>query len=457
MYSKIKFKCKKNFKTFKINIMEQIVEKYLQKGEFRKALNLLEIQKKKASNNLALNYYLGKIYFQLNDHKKSLFYFKKCNQINPGNSRILYNIAQVQQGVGKVEEAKKIYEKLVKKNPLDVKSYYGLFNLGIKNINRNYIDKLHALSKDKKINLFDQSLINFILSKLKKKENKLNEELKLLKLSHEQCFNANLNFNNQSEFYYNQIITKHYDKINFKCELNNKKIFEQSKPIFIIGLPRSGSTLVESLITQSSNNVSSFGELHAINMSIFDCIAAEIYSKKFELKNFNLVIDRALFKKSLEERYGDLENKNFIDKSLENFLNIDIILEFFPNAKFLHTYRNFNDAIISIYQKMMPDLSWSHSVQGIINYANNYKNIINYFKKKYPNQILDVNLEKLSTNKEIESKKIFNFCKLNWHKEIFNFNKKNNLFTKTNSFLQIRDKIEKYNYDKYEPYYHLLS
>ena len=70
---------------------------------------------------------------------------------------------------------------------------------------------------------------------------------------------------------------------------------------------------------------------------------------------------------------------------------------------------------------------------------------------------IDVNLEKLSTNKEIESKKIFNFCKLNWHKEIFNFNKKNNLFTKTNSFLQIRDKIEKYNYDKYEPYYHLLS
>ncbi len=53
MYSKIKFKCKKNFKTFKINIMEQIVEKYLQKGEFRKALNLLEIQKKKSVKQLS--------------------------------------------------------------------------------------------------------------------------------------------------------------------------------------------------------------------------------------------------------------------------------------------------------------------------------------------------------------------------------------------------------------------
>tara|TARA_A100001234_G_scaffold21911_1_gene17359 strand:- start:452 stop:1765 length:1314 start_codon:yes stop_codon:yes gene_type:complete len=436
--------------------MEQIIQKYLQKGEFQKALNLLEIGKKKESNNAALNYYFGKVYFQLNDHKKSLFYFRKCNQINPRNPKILYNLAQVLQGQGKIDEAKKIYEKLIKENSKDIKSYYGLFNLGLKNINDDYAIKLKKLSNDKDIKLFDKCFINFILSKLKKKENKLNEELELLKLAHQQCFNAHFNYNNQSEFYYNEIITKHYNKIKFEDDTNKIKLFDKSKPIFIVGLPRSGSTLIESLITQSSNNVNSFGELHAINMSIFDCIAADIYSKNFKLENFNLIINRTTFKNSLQERYGDLENINFIDKSLENFLNIEIILEFFPNAKILHSFRNFNDAIISIYQKMMPDLSWSHTIEGIINYANNYKNIINYFKKKYPNNILDVNLEELSTNKETETKKIFNFCELNWNKEIFNFNKKNNLFTKTNSFLQVRDKIEKYNYGQYEPYYHLL-
>ena len=436
--------------------MEQIIQKYLQKGEFQKALNLLEIGKKKESNNAALNYYFGKVYFQLNDHKKSLFYFRKCNQINPRNPKILYNLAQVLQGQGKIDEAKKIYEKLIKENSKDIKSYYGLFNLGLKNINDDYAIKLKKLSNDKDIKLFDKCFINFILSKLKKKENKLNEELELLKLAHQQCFNAHFNYNNQSEFYYNEIITKHYNKIKFEDDTNKIKLFDKSKPIFIVGLPRSGSTLIESLITQSSNNVNSFGELHAINMSIFDCIAADIYSKNFKLENFNLIINRTTFKNSLQERYGDLENKNFIDKSLENFLNIEIILEFFPNAKILHSFRNFNDSIISIYQKMMPDLSWSHTIDGIINYANNYKNIINYFKKKYPNNILDVNLEELSTNKETETKKIFNFCELNWNKEIFNFNKKNNLFTKTNSFLQVRDKIEKYNYGQYEPYYHLL-
>ena len=151
--------------------MEQIIQKYLQKGEFQKALNLLEIGKKKESNNAALNYYFGKVYFQLNDHKKSLFYFRKCNQINPGNPKILYNLAQVLQGQGKIDEAKKIYEKLIKENSKDIKSYYGLFNLGLKNINNDYAIKLEKLSNDKNIKLFDKFFINFILSKLKNKEN----------------------------------------------------------------------------------------------------------------------------------------------------------------------------------------------------------------------------------------------------------------------------------------------
>ena len=104
--------------------MEQIVQKNLQKGEFRKTLNFLKIHKKKEPNNLVLNYYMGKVYFHLNDHKESLFYFRKCNQINPGNPKILYDMAQILQGLGKINEAKKIYKQLIKKNSLDIRSYY---------------------------------------------------------------------------------------------------------------------------------------------------------------------------------------------------------------------------------------------------------------------------------------------------------------------------------------------
>ena len=67
--------------------MEQAIQKFLQKGELKKALDVLEnLNKKNDSENISVLFYLGKIYFELNDHKKSIFYFRKCNQ-NSDNSK----------------------------------------------------------------------------------------------------------------------------------------------------------------------------------------------------------------------------------------------------------------------------------------------------------------------------------------------------------------------------------
>ena len=438
-------------------MIDKTINMHLQKGEFKKALKILEDFIKNGKQNIAIFFYLGKIYFELNDYKKSIFYFRKCNQIQPNSPKILYNLAMVFQGLGKITEAEKLFNKLIDINSDDVHSYYGLFNLNINNITQNYKKKLKDLSNNEKISLFEKSLINFIFSKLEKKEKKLKEEIRFLSLSHDLSFKSNYNYNIQSNFYYKKIITNHFDKIEYEGSIKTNINFDQFNPIFIVGLPRSGSTLVESLVSQSPDHIHSFGEFHAINMSIFDQIGSIIYSEKFDYKNFKFIINREKFQNSLIERYGNIENKIFIDKSLENFFNIDIILQFFPNAKFLHTFRNFNDSIIGIYQRMMPDLSWSHNIKDILEYANNYKTIINYFKKKYPNNIMDVNLEKLTLDKKKESQKIFEFCSIDWNNDVLNFNKKNKLFTKTNSFLQIRNKIDKYNINKYETYYYLLK
>jgi len=437
-------------------MINKIINAHLQRGQFNKALKILENIIKNGNQNIFIFFCLGKIHFELNNFKKSIFYYRKCNQIQPDSPKVLYNLALVFQGLGRISEAEKLFNKLIKINPNDVRSYYGLFNLSIDNITLNYKQKLKDLLNNEKTSLYEKSLINFIYSKLKKKEKKIKEEIEFLDSSHELCFQSNYNYNTQSKFYYSKIISSHYNKIKYEGQIKTNVDFRNLQPLFIIGLPRSGSTLVESLISQSSDQIHSFGEFHAINMSIFDQIASVIYSGNFNYKDFQFVINKEAFQNSLFERYGTIKNKIFIDKSLENFFNIDIILKFFPNAKFLHTYRNFNESIIGIYQRMMPDLSWSHNIKNIIEYANNYKTIINYFKKKYPKHIMDVSLEKLTLDKKNESQKIFEFCNIDWNNDVLNFNKKNNLFTKTNSFLQIRQKIIRYN-NKYESYYHLIK
>ena len=118
-----------------------------------------------------------------------------------------------------------------------------------------------------------------------------------------------------------------------------------------------------------------------------------------------------------------------------------MIINLFPKARFLHTFRNTSDSVISIYQSMLPDLSWAHNIYNILEYINNYLNIIYHFKSKYPDFILDINLENLTIDSEKTTREIFDFCNLTWE-QILNFYKRKDLFSKTLSFNQIRSKIE---------------
>ena len=88
-------------------------------------------------------------------------------------------------------------------NSKDVKSYYGLFILDIKNITNQLLKNLELIIRENKISLFEKSLINFMFSKLAKKNDNLKEEINFLKLAHQNCYNSNITFNSQSDFYYN--------------------------------------------------------------------------------------------------------------------------------------------------------------------------------------------------------------------------------------------------------------
>ena len=166
-------------------------------------------------------------------------------------------------------------------------------------------------------------------------------------------------------------------------------------------------------------------------MAVLNQISGKIFANNFDKKNFELSIDCPELESFVLKKFSNLfefnENIRFVDKTLENFFNIDIILNLFPNAKFLHCFRNLNDAVIAIFQSLLPTLSWTHKLNDIINYIDDYQKIINYFKKKYPDKIMDIKLENLTKDNEKIGKNIFNFCNLDWNNKSLNFKKKKNL------------------------------
>ena len=435
----------------------ELGKQLIQKKQFKKAFIVIQNLLKNNPKDFRNNFLAGKMYFGLNELEKSNTFFQKCDEIKPNNPSVIFNLALILQAQGKIENAKEKYLNLISINKKDIKSYYGLFILDNSNINNKHRETLKNLNNDVNTPLFEKSIINFMFSKFEKKKGNLKKEVDFLKIAHQLSYDSNKSYNNQSDFYYKNIISNNFSKLNFKDDFKELKDFNDPNHIFIVGLPRSGSTLIETIISHNAKKIVSVGEFHAINSSILEQIGNIIYSKDFNLKNYKLSLNKKIFQNSIFNKYDNFEKKIYLDKSLENFFNIEIILEFFPNAKFIHTYRNTNDAIIGIYQTLLTELSWSHKIKDIKNYVKIYNNVINYFNEKYPNKIINVELDNFTNNKEAETKRILEFCNIEVTNDFLNFDKNEKLFNKTNSFLQVRKKIEKYDDNKYQPYYYLLD
>ena len=432
-----------------------MIKEGLQKLKEKKLLDALDIfhsLDRSNSKNPDILFCLGNVYYELNDLNKSLFYFEQSYKYNPTSEIIINNYAIALQSLGRIEDAKLLFNKLIGINPNNIKAYYRLFRINLKEFENNYIEKVRTLENEDNLTLEDKSLIYYMLSKHAQQNNNINREIKLLKKAHELYFEYKQKYNLNLSNYYIKILPKRFDEINF---YNQNKISSDTKnkePIFIIGLPRSGSTLIESLLSHNNKKFYSYGECGIFHSSIISQI-----KDNFSMGNSEFNIDLGMINSSTKDIYNYSKEKNFIDKSLENFFYIDLILKIFPNAKFIHTYRNRFDAAISIYQSMLIYLPWTHSLNNILLYILNYEKIIKYFKKKYSNKILNVDLEELTINSKYNIKKIFDFCNIEWNENVLEFYKNKNISSKSSSFLQIRNKIQKYKKNKYKPYYHLIE
>ena len=436
-----------------------LINRLINEKKYKRALTLLLGEVKNEKINIRLYFLLGTVCFKLNQIENSIYYYKLALQIDSKSINIILNLANSYYVIGNFSEAKKYYLNGIVLNKYDIRPYYGLYLISEKNLSEINISVLHEIIKKSK-SLNDTSIAEYLLSKISKF--KLNYKSELHHLSNFQnlCFQSRKDFNLQGLFYYNDVIGKHFNKINFVNLQNKKNEFQNIQPIFIIGLPRSGSTLIETCISSSSTKIISLGETSIINSAIIDQIKNVVFKKDLIKENLFLNMDVTVLKDKILDFYSnyfsDEDNIFFIDKSLENFFNIEVILKIFPNAKFINSSRNLKDNTIAIYQSMLPELPWTHSIPDILKYINNYKNITEYFEKKYQDKFLKIDLEDLTENYKDVTKKIFSFCGLQWNEKVLKFYKQKNLLIKTLSSTQLRNRISKYNSNKYDPYKELL-
>ena len=102
-------------------------------------------------------------------------------------------------------------------------------------------------------------------------------------------------------------------------------------------------------------------------------------------------------------------------------------------------------------------MSWAHSLEHIFQYFDIYYKKIEFFKKKYPNFIYDVELENFVSNPEFEAKELIKYCELPWDKKCLEFYKRKDLVSRTASNIQIRKAIFSSSDSENEIYINLLK
>jgi len=132
---------------------------------------------------------------------------------------------------------------------------------------------------------------------------------------------------------------------------------------------------------------------------------------------------------------------------------------FFPDAKIIHSKRNYKDIFLSNYKNnfVSIDMDWSYDPDDILKYFNFYFEYMRFWKKKCEDFIYDINYEDIVNNSEHEIRKLLNYCELEWDENCLNHHKSKKTMIKTVSRYQARKPIYKTSIDSNKNYQQSLE
>jgi tetratricopeptide (TPR) repeat protein len=433
--------------------LQQILHKgieFQQNYEFAKAENIyrqvLSFEPESPDTLQLLGITLG----QQNRQEESLPILEKAAKLAPTRPDILYNLGNTLSSLGRTDEGLAFYRKAIEHNPSHIRIYKGICSL---HKFTEYDDEMKKMEELLKIEMQPIERINLLfglgkafddIKDYEKSFRYLNEGNKLQR--------STFNYNTKDNYNVLEKIKKTFTP-EF-LEQHRDCGHKSNSPIFILGMPRSGTSLVEQIIS-SHSEVYGAGELGNIN----DIITKN--SGKLSMPNFPDGIEK--LKKYDFRKLGSLyiqslakiapDSPYITDKMPNNFWYIGIIKLILPNAKIIHCTRNPIDTCLSIYQKLFNSkLTYAYDLEELGQFYNLYKELMEHWHSILPEgSILDISYEELVNNQEQQTKRMLEYCNLPWDESCMTFHQ-NKRAVNTASVLQVREPIYKHAIERWKPY-----
>jgi tetratricopeptide (TPR) repeat protein len=430
--------------------------------------------------NVDLMVNLAKILFDIGDTDQSLALYNQALNLSPKHPPALHNRALLHRFMGNFSDSEKDYEALLNINPDDYEAYYELSQLKTWHGSNN--PWLTALNKVATNNLpwKHQAYIEFAKAKFLEDQQQFNKafvhystgnNLVYDNSVHDNIENAEEKLNQDLRIlntlpglFLQQQLTQNNDYTNHP----NQSL--DSQPLFIVGMPRTGSTLIERILS-SHSKINSGGELTSMPLAIMESVGLTALHDPFSLnldhlepplnENAQTIKDRYLqltHDKICNDRIGSKEKPSFIiDKLPFNDRFIGHIVSAFPNAKIIYTERNFMDTVMSNYRMLFNHgYFYSYDLKQLMAYAQSHQQMMTEWKKNFPNNLYKLQYESLIEQPTKTITELLNFCGLTLENSCLEFHK-NSAISQTASASQIRQSLHNRSINSWKHYQPFLE
>ena len=388
---------------------------------------------------------LGITLYELGLNHEAIESYNKTLIINPDYADAFNNIGIILEDLGRIDEAFSNYVHALAIDPENTEFHRNLAALkNYKDVDSQFI-QMESLFSENNLSQLERVHLCFALAKA---YSDIGEKDKLFKVLNEgnQLRKEELNYSIEQDLNIHSLFRKM-----FISNIVNSWSYDPLliTPIFIVGMPRSGTSLVEQIIS-SHPKVHGAGELNTLDNLIAPIMDNySTHNNPISEKNFLSV--RQGYSNNLSSL--NVSENIITDKMPTNFKNIGFILNAFPEAKIIHLKRDAMAVCWSIYQLYFPDKSmgFPYDMQDLGQFYKSYIEIMAFWHELFPNRIYDISYENLTNYQEEETRKLLKYCELEWDEKCLNFHK-NKRAVKTASSSQVREKMYQGSSDVWKKY-----
>ena len=384
------------------------------------------------------HYNLGGTLYQLNQLDDiAVKCYEKAIAIKPDYAEAHFNLGVVLRALGQLDAAVKSYEKAIAIKPDYVEAHHNLSTHKKYIANDPQITQMQSLASTSDLSQSDRMQLSFALAKVYEDIGKQDELFKVLNEGN-RLRKEELNYSLDKD----QDLFSNYRKLfsSHSLVIEKSLSYEAStiRPVFIVGMPRSGTSLVEQIIA-SHSAVYGAGELNTLANLIFPIVKNQpTHNNSLSEKTFLSI--RQQYLDSLS-RFNVSENV-ITDKMPLNFRYIGFILSAFPEAKIVHLKRDAMATCWSIYKHFFKAKGngWAYNMGDLAGFYELYIDLMAFWHQLYSDKIYDLCYEDLTTNQEEETRKLLEYCELDWDENCLNFHTSKRV-VKTASASQVRQKM----------------